>query len=237
MKSDRGPNQNDSEVNDANTVVEQDQPVNQSRRKFSTAGLIAAPLIMTLSSKSALGMNYRCTVSGMLSGNLSHPGNISDCLGRTPGFWSGGNFFSGGNPKPYSGGWPSPLLPTTPFHSSFGGVFAGDGFVYFANGQSKSYTLEEVMRLTGTHDHYQLGAHTVAALLNAKAAELGSSPFGGGREYGLTPSQVITLYNTYYTSKPEELKTIFDIWNQNDATSRLNYKTAISQFGITIPNP
>ncbi|MDZ4261082.1 MAG: hypothetical protein U1B30_01970, partial [Pseudomonadota bacterium] len=60
---------------------------------------------------------------------------------------------------------------------------------------------------------------------------------GGGREFGLTPNQVITLYNTYSASKPIELKTLFEIWNQDNATTRLSYQTAISQFGITIPNP
>lgn len=237
MNDDRGPSQDDAESKSVSNVTDEGQTVNQSRRKLTTAGLIAVPLIMTLSSKSALGMNYRCTVSGMISGNLSHPGDIGDCMGRTPGFWCGGNFFAAGTPKTYTGGWPAPLLPTTPFHTSFGGVFEGNTFIHFVNNQSASHTLEEVMRLNGTHDHYQLGAHTVAALLNAKAAELGVNPFGGGREFGLTPNQVITLYNTYYASKPLELKTLFEIWNQDNATTRLSYQTAISQFGITIPNP
>lgn len=238
MKNDdRGSHQNDSGVTDHHDEAKGGQEIDRSRRKFSTAGLIAAPVIMTLSSKSALGMNYRCTVSGMISGNLSQPGSISDCMGRTPGFWCGGNFFTGGNPKTYTGGWPSPLLPTTPFHTSFGGVFEGNKFIYFANGESKSYTLEEVVCQNGTVDPNQLGAHTVAALLNSKAAELGTFPFGGGREYGLTPSQVVALYNTYHSSKPVELKALFEIWNQDDATTRLNYRTSISQFGIVIPNP
>lgn len=236
MNNDRRPDQNEPDAHDVNKTADEGHGVDLSRRRFSRAGLIAAPVIMTLSSKSALGMNYRCTVSGMISGNMSHAGDIGDCMGRTPGYWTGGKCFSGGNKTYIAGSWPSPLLPTTPFHSSYGGVFAGNKFVYYKDNEYKCYNLEEVMRLGGTIDSLQLGAHTVAALLNAKAAELGWSPFGGGMEYGLTPNQVIVLYNTYHASKPLDLKTLFEIWNQDNASTRSNYQSAISQLGIVIPN-
>jgi hypothetical protein len=85
-------------------------------------------------------------------------------------------------------------------------------------------------------DPSYLGAHTVAALLNAHASDTGTSPFGS-TEYGLTRNQVIALYNTYSATKPAELKALFEIWNQSDASTRLNYQTQISQLGLTIPNP
>jgi len=61
--------------------------VNERRRAFAKVGTVA-PLIMTLSSKTALGAYYQCTLSGALSGNISNEGPISNCaVGYSPTNW------------------------------------------------------------------------------------------------------------------------------------------------------
>lgn len=68
-----------------NKVVKSDEShksqarIDQSRRSFARAGVIA-PVIMTLTSKTALGAYYQCTVSGVMSGNVSsHDSDLSVC--------------------------------------------------------------------------------------------------------------------------------------------------------------
>lgn len=248
MSNDRRPDQREIDPHGPSRTTDEGQGVDHSRRSFSKAGLIAAPVIMTLSSKSALGMNYRCTVSGMISGNLSQPGTIDQCAGGLPTYWVGPNFFqqSGNGKITQIAAWPSPYQGVSPFHASFGGIFAGSMFTYTQGsgiGSTKCYSLYEVVQLTAgatipdSRDPYQLGAHTVAALLNATASVAGQYQFGGGREYGLTPNQVVSLFNTYSSTKPNELKTLFAIWNETDAATRESYQSAISQLGLTIPAP
>lgn len=79
--------------NKKETIVEYDQntaqSVDKSRRSFSKAGIVA-PVIMTLTSKVALGDTpYHCTISGQQSGN--HSGNhdwSTPCgVGFSPGAW------------------------------------------------------------------------------------------------------------------------------------------------------
>ncbi|QPK63300.1 hypothetical protein IVG45_21270 [Methylomonas sp. LL1] len=61
--------------------------VDKSRRSFSKAGVVA-PVIMTLTSKTALGGVYQCTISGIQSGNQSsHPGDYDCGVGFSPGGW------------------------------------------------------------------------------------------------------------------------------------------------------
>lgn len=73
-------------------IVKSDQTANgatidKSRRSFSKAGVVA-PVIMTLTSKVALGDGYYCTISGMQSGNMSsHTGGYQCGVGFSPGGW------------------------------------------------------------------------------------------------------------------------------------------------------
>jgi len=65
--------------------------IDHSRRSFAKVGAIA-PVIMTLTSKTALGAYYQCTISGLQSGNLSsHPGanDLTVCqTGSSPAEWA-----------------------------------------------------------------------------------------------------------------------------------------------------
>ncbi|HEX9802909.1 MAG TPA: hypothetical protein VGB35_06620 [Gammaproteobacteria bacterium] len=56
----------------------------EARRRILAGGLAGAPLVLTLTSRSAFASH--CTYSGMMSGNLSS-GHEVVCEGRTPGFW------------------------------------------------------------------------------------------------------------------------------------------------------
>ncbi len=59
--------------------------VNKARRSFAKAGVIA-PVIMSLTSKTALGATpYLCTLSGQLSGNQSSTRVTGSCPTGTPG--------------------------------------------------------------------------------------------------------------------------------------------------------
>ncbi|MCQ8117674.1 MULTISPECIES: hypothetical protein [Methylomonas] len=63
-------------------------PLDKSRRTFAKTGVIA-PVLMTLTSKTALGSVYQCTISGVQSGNVSnHSEDMSVCkTGKSPTDW------------------------------------------------------------------------------------------------------------------------------------------------------
>lgn len=56
----------------------------EARRRILVGGLAGAPLVLTLSSRSAFATH--CSPSGMDSGNMSR-GHDVECLGLTPGYW------------------------------------------------------------------------------------------------------------------------------------------------------
>lgn len=66
---------------------ETDRKTDLSRRKFAKAGLIAAPVVMTLASRPALAQKNFCTISGW--GSVNPSGLVGErlCKGRSPGFW------------------------------------------------------------------------------------------------------------------------------------------------------
>lgn len=188
-------------------VTAPEKGTDQSRRQFTRASLIAAPVIMTLASRPALGY-YNCTLSGLLSGNLSNT-STGTCFGRSPGFWKGGTFFAEGKKASRTQygtayrnkeNWPAPALPTTLFHS----IFAGSKF--------GGATLIQVMDMDGSQDPFQMGFQTVAAYLNALEA-WGLQRFGLNQEnWGMSPDTVITLYNNNY-GNTAALAALFDAWN------------------------
>lgn len=186
--------------------------VNQSRRKFARAGLIATPVIYTLSTKSALARNA-CTVSGQLSGNMSQNPNTDPCdqtgyQGLTPGYW-------GTHPKDWSNygfacgsctdGTSGPHCTYNSYKTD-GTKFHNHDFRGFTGSIYGTYSMMEVIQFGGTDDHYQLGAHTCAALLNAHKF--------GKTGYGLSVDEVYTMWSTYYLTNPVELKEAFQYLNE-----------------------
>lgn len=77
-----------NKVDQPNESPNASQAVDKSKRSFAKMGVVA-PVIMTLTSKSALGSSYACTVSGAQSGNHSgnHVTDVVCAVGFSPGAW------------------------------------------------------------------------------------------------------------------------------------------------------
>ena len=198
-------------VTDKKSVINMDEdrsehPIEYSehRRRILKGAAAAAPLMMTIASRPALGWGGgRCQgISGHLSGNLSdHKDKYYDCGGHGPRYWKkhdwggtgcykggdsssggtwGGNYWSkGGNywskdSKSGSDG--------TPFHQYSRlrhqrGIFPGRFF--------KDKTMLEVLSSDGREDPHELGKYTICAYLNAKTDS----------RYGMTPEEVVKAYD------------------------------------------
>jgi len=180
----------------------------EHRRRILKGAAVAAPLMMTVASRPVLGMGARCTPSAWVSGNLSdHGKELRSCGGRSPGYWKNHDW-GGTGCYPGSGEWNKwgdnkwggsrwggskrddkkrskynkSESDGTPFHqfSRSGrrrGIFPGRGY--------KDKTMMEVLWSKGHEDPDKLGAHIIAAYLNAKTIP----------EYGMTPKQVLDMYN------------------------------------------
>ncbi len=116
-----------------------------SKRKLLKGLVATAPVVMAISSKPALA-NF-CTVSGFLSGNLSNPNSQTFCGGRSPGYWIN---------------HVTPEMQGMTFKQVFGGVWQGDSGNWLGDP-----SLYDVLKMEGHEDHYQFGAHAVAAYQNA----------------------------------------------------------------------
>lgn len=171
--------------------------VNTSRRRLTGAGL-GVSAIFTLASRPVLAAH--CTsASAAVSGNLSQHGTPLTCTGLSPGYW-----------KQHPESWPSPYLPgkcendcnkTESWSSNsinatlFHPVFYGDKF--FADLDSNpitektSLSMMQVLKMNdgsnpwGLEDADNLGAHIVAALLNAASGKTNNA---------LTESNVKTMW-------------------------------------------
>jgi hypothetical protein len=182
-------NRGTEQFNKANIGGELDgaHQFNSSRRKFAQAGL-GVSAFFTLTSRPVLAEVGICkSPSGFASGNLSQHGNPVVCSGRTPGYWQTqldwpAPYVTGTCASPGPGTCSSWNSDGTAFHPLFGGT-------QYKNSDGTSKTLMQVLWLNGNGDPSQLGAHIVAALLNAK------------KEWTpvLNESQVIGIWNEYVT--------------------------------------
>jgi len=167
------------------------QKINQSRRKFTRAGLIGVPAVLTLTSKPVLAVN-ECTFSGNLSGNMSDARINNDPCDNLSGFspvhwlneitttsWSTDSpIFVG-----LIGGGEMPITPDTLFaHMDL-----------FADPNTLNIDATTVFSLTlalsqSSLEAERLAAQVVTALLNGA-----TDP-----NYVYSTLEVVTLYNTYY---------------------------------------
>jgi hypothetical protein len=142
------------------------------RRRFLTAGLGAAPVILTLSNRPALATGGRvCTPSAYVSvaigTSLTGP---QRCYGRSPGYWK--------NHCPSSG--------TQRFYDVFSALWEeNDGTKWGTAGSDVSAFVQlcevvdmyqNVLDLGGQKDHYEFGAHIIAAYFNATIEPDGDYP-------------------------------------------------------------
>lgn len=169
-------------------LAEQTKSVDESRRRFTKSGLAISGVILTLASRPVLGDFVCKSPSGFLSGNVSAHGTPLLCSGLTPGYW-------GNHPE----AWPSPYVAGTctgearycglvKNWTTVGATMFKDVFNCNNHGSIYSeYTMFQVVWLGGGPDPFQLGAHIVSALLNAK---MGWTPV-------LTEAQVINMFNEW----------------------------------------
>lgn len=130
----------------------------RSRRRLLQGGLGAAPVLMTLVSRPALGQGGQCfSPSGFVSMPTSMHGQPQFCLGRTPGFWK--------QPQKFNE-WPKPYIPVT---TTGPGGKAATKFkdVFLLTPYPPATTLLQVLEMGGGPPN-DLARHIVAALLNAK---------------------------------------------------------------------
>ncbi|MDD5612395.1 MAG: hypothetical protein PHF75_05085 [Gallionella sp.] len=88
MKTEQQTGTNPPQPDPWERIAEPIRPVDISRRNFAKSGLAVSGVLLTLSSRSALGGNLVChSPSGFLSGNASAHGTPSSCSGLSPGYW------------------------------------------------------------------------------------------------------------------------------------------------------
>lgn len=209
-------NAGESNASHAPSSVAGGAGINHGRRALARAVLVGTPVILTLASRPSLAaINNQCTVSGQLSGNMSAAGGGGPCenpdyKGLTPGYWGQhpldwkNCFYGGLELKP--GSCANGVMvgihcdqnaynnDGTKFHPTFFGAMFG------------TQTMMQVVQAQGNSDTYQLGAHTVAALLNAC--------YFGKSGYGYSPAEVIALFQSYaYSANAVELKLAFEYLN------------------------
>jgi len=177
-----------------------DQPKleDESRRRFTKSGLLVSGVLMTLASRPSLGggtvygAGQVCkTPSGFLSGNISQHGTPPKCSGRTPGYW--GTHYTW--PSTYKTGTCTNTQQEQDYKSWSTNnctMYKDSTLGFHCNGYGSgylNYSMMQVILLGGVGDPYQIGAHCVAALLNARS---GWTPV-------LTEAQVRNIFNEYNT--------------------------------------
>lgn len=158
--------------------VEQSSAVSAPRRRITRAALAAPVVLGSLASKQALGnVPYVCTVSGVLSNNLSptdHRGGDCSTLGLSPGCW-----------KQNDVNWARSTL----FSSIFGGssVPANATMIQVLCVQSYGKTINGVLNPCTHGGVMPFARAAVANLLN-------SLHFGAPANFPLTQAAVIQMF-------------------------------------------
>lgn len=176
------------------TPVEGGSGPSSSRRRF-VAGLATGSILMTVASRPAIAggggkggggkgdwkKGAWCTPSAWVSGNLSNNHSKQNCGGRSPGYWKTDpkrwpSKYKAGSCNKGKGTCTDYKNDGTGFHQYKGGPFAGS---FFGN-----KSMMQVLWLQGHSDPHQLGAHIVAAFLNAATIA----------NYGMTRSMVVDIW-------------------------------------------
>lgn len=172
------------------------EQVDQGRRRFTGAGLAGSGVILTLVSHPVLGGSRgggnQCTRSAILSGNLSHQQDNTQC-GCSPGYW-------GQHPEVWGKLTDNLYLPGMVFNTVFGrNVFKNNATL----GQVAQQSLKlDLMAIPGNcsnkKDYYSkvrnASFHAVAALLNAATFAWRYLPLYD------TPQKVINAYQAAFDS-------------------------------------
>jgi hypothetical protein len=156
--------------------------IDPSRRRFTKSGLAASGVILTLASRPVLA-NLGCkSPSGFVSGNVSAQGTPLACTGETPDYW-------GAHPADWTG------YEAGTYDSSKGGTelekwVGGTPFssAFLGSTRFDDHSMMQVIWMDPGEDPSKLGAHCVAALLNAA---------GGRTNSALTDTQIIAMFHEW----------------------------------------
>ena len=131
----------------------------QSRRKFTSAGVAGTGVLLSVASRSAMGGWGHCTGSELASGNLSKEGEANPC-GCSPGYWWNNNG---------SQSWDLYLATKYPKSKTFNEVF---DINYFTDTNVQIGDKEGIktkpVTFSGCANANTIAKHAVAALLNAE---------------------------------------------------------------------
>jgi hypothetical protein len=197
------------------STTDREQPdATMSRRRFTRAGVTGSVVLGALASKPVLGAApYQCTVSGQVSGNLSHTTSDSCRIGYKPSYWSTATSW----PIPFTKGklpsFQCAFNPATDRGTNFNGYTAGaatlkNAFYNLENdppgGGNKSCdvvttttlnpaTMLQVLSTTTANDYgdFHLGRVVVASLLNA--AQFPTT-------YPISAQRIIAMFNATFPS-------------------------------------
>ena len=186
------------------------EAIDSGRRKLAGSALGVAA-IFTLSSRPVWA--NQCTISGMMSGNLSKPRGPA-CEGCTPGYW---------RQCQHLDSWIG-YRPSDHFNTVF-------GVTNYVDSVGRPYTLLDVLRGISGNLNYgggsggvcallppgyvnnpmdsdpispNLGFHAVAALLSAAHPSV---------NYGYAAGDIINLFRAHYLTNPAKLKDSLDMLN------------------------
>ena len=193
------------------------RPGNDGARRRFTAALGGGAIILTLAGKPVWA--NQCTVSGMMSGNLSAPKG-TPCQGCTPGYWGACQHLDS---------WVG-FKPTDSFNSVF-------GVTEYVDCSGIPYTLLDVLNLNGNgikscpgnqaagssnqfcqkkpNGSYpgNLGSDPVSTNLGFQAVAALLSAANPGVNYGYTAGDIISMFKNNYLTSGAKLKDTFDMLN------------------------
>ena len=208
-------NSENNHVIKPNQSLDANHDVDKSKRSFAKAGVLA-PVIMTLTSRSALGTPI-CAPSGFVSATTTTVSGtnqiVGSCGGFSPGAYQTPYNGDGNWVNPYSpGGADSAIYPEGEGKRAASndsknkkdddindekdnryenratsiGTLMSAGFSY-PDGYLAKRTMYDVLWMSGNDDPDQLGGHLVAALLNAAAGLYAPA-------HGLTVADIKDMY-------------------------------------------
>jgi hypothetical protein len=146
---------NQPESNETQDIARE---ADQSRRKFTSAGVAGTGVLLSVASRSAMGGWGQCTGSELASGNLSRADDANPC-GCSPGYWWNKNG---------SKSWDLYLASKYPKSSGFNAVFGVKYFKFNVPLQDCGPSQKHDVKFTGCSNTDTIAMHAVAALLNAE---------------------------------------------------------------------
>ncbi len=187
---------------DADAIAGKPGDVDASRRRFAKAGLAGSGVILSISSRSALGGWGTCTGSEMMSGNMSRQGSPNPC-GCSPGYW--GNHIPEWSKLITQGLINTAYNPDADFDSVFGlgspGMFNPDAKLrdVARNSTPLTIALPSACDPSKNNSDFLGSAHT--ATFQAVAALLNASVYGARYPAPYhSPSAVISAFHSAFTT-------------------------------------